>query len=87
MARSMWSTVTDAERRVLEVLHDLGTATRAEVVDAAGLPAGEAEHSLDTLWCSGFVGCTTTYFAATGPTAEDWRYSIFPRGRAALDAA
>lgn len=85
MALSLLSTVTDSERRVLEVLFMLESATRAEVVSAAGLPDGEAENSLDTLWRSGFVGCATTYFAASGgPAAEDWRYSLYARGREAL---
>lgn len=84
----MWSTMTDAERRVLEVLHQHGSATRAEVVAACGLPPGDAEHSLDTLWCAGFIGCATTYFVAAGENApDDWRYSVYSRGRAALEAA
>lgn len=87
MARPMWSTVTDAERRVLEVLHAAGSATRAEVVAMAELAPGDAEHSLDSLWASGFVGCAMTYFVAGGGAADDWRYSIYPRGRAALEAA
>lgn len=85
MSTSLLSTVTDAERRVLEVLFQLESATRADVVAAAGLPDGEAENSLDTLWRSGFVGCATTYFAASGgPAAEDWQYSLYERGRSAL---
>lgn len=85
MVTSLLSTVTDAERRVLDVLLTLDSATRAEVVAAAGLPDGEAENSLDTLWRSGFVGCATTYFTASGgPAAEDWRYSVYARGRAVL---
>jgi hypothetical protein len=88
MGSSPCSTVTDAERRVLEVLGDLGSATRAEIVAASGLPSSDAEHSLDTLWASGFIGCATTYFTASGgPTPEDWRYSVYERGRAALEVA
>ena len=86
MGSSTFSTVTDAERRVLEVLAELGAATRAEIVAAAGLRTGDAEHSIDTLWASGFVGCATTYFSAGSGAAEDWRYSVYPRGRAALEA-
>lgn len=85
MSTSLLSTVTDAERRVLEVLLLLDSGTRADIIAAAGLPDGEAENSLDTLWRSGFVGCATTYFAASGgPAAEDWRYSLYARGRAAV---
>ena len=84
----MWNTMTDAERRVIAVLNDLGPATRAEVVAACGLPPGDAEHSLDTLWSAGFIGCATTYFVAAGDAApEDWRYSIYSRGRMALESA
>jgi hypothetical protein len=85
MTLSLLSTVTDAERRVLEVLFTLETATRADIVAAAALPDGEAENSLDTLCRSGFVGCATTYFTASGgPAAEDWRYSLYARGREAI---
>lgn len=85
MTLSLLNTVTDAERRVLEVLFTLESATRADVVAAAGLADGEAENSLDSLWRSGFVGCATTYFAASGgPAADDWRYSLYARGREAL---
>ena len=84
----MWNTMTDAERRVLAVLDEMGSATRAEVVAASDLPPGDAEHSLDTLWCAGFIGCTTTYFVAVGETApDDWRYSVYSRGRMALNEA
>ncbi|MPZ73732.1 MAG: hypothetical protein GEU74_10955 [Nitriliruptorales bacterium] len=84
----MWNTMTDAERRVLALLQQLGSATRSEVVVASGLPPGDAEHSLDSLWCAGFIGCATTYFVASGGTAaDDWRYSVYPRGRAAMEAA
>lgn len=86
MGNSACSTVTDAERRVLEVLAELGSATRAEIVAAAGLRNADAEHSLDTLWASGFVGCATTYFSAGSGAADDWRYSVYPRGHAALEA-
>jgi hypothetical protein len=86
MRTSICSTVTDSERRVLEVLADLGWATRAEILAAAALPDGDAEHSIDTLWSSGFIGCATTYFTATGgPAADDWRYTLYPRGRGVLE--
>lgn len=85
MSTSLLSTVTDAERRVLEVLLSLDSASRAEVVAASGLPEAEADNSLDTLWSSGFVACTTTYFAATGgPDGDDRRFSLQSRGRTAL---
>ncbi len=85
MSTSVLSTVTDAERRVLEVLLALDSATRDEVVAAAALPDGEAENSLDTLRRSGFIGCATTFFTASGgPAAEDWRYSLYARGRSIL---
>ena len=85
MSTSLLSTVTDAERRVLQVLDRFGSATRAEVVAAAGLPEAEAENSLDTLWSSGFVGCVATFFAASGgPEGDDRRFSLQYRGRAAL---
>ena len=84
----MWSAMTDAERRVLAVLNEMGSATRAQVVDACELPVGDAEHSLDTLWCAGFIGCATTYFVAVGENApDDWRYSVYSRGQAALAEA
>lgn len=86
MSTSLLSTVTDAERRVLEVLLTLDSATRAEVVAAAGLRDGEAENSLDTLWRSGFIGCATRYFIASGgPEGDDRRYSLYARGRAVLE--
>jgi hypothetical protein len=88
MSRSMLSTITDSERRVLQVVAQ-GTVSRAEIIARAGLGQAEVEHSLDTLWCSGFIECAREYFSATGgPASELWRYTILDRGLAALaDAA
>jgi len=84
MSRSMLSAITDAERRILQVLAR-GTATRAQIVAAAGLGRADVEHSLDTLWSSGFVECTREFFSAGDEDAADgWTYTIASRGRYAL---